>query len=230
MTDPAADLALLQYADSFFPSGTVSFSWGLETLCADGCIAAAPEVSSFLHGQLRHRWATCDRPAVAAAHKATDRAAVDFDAVESLDRLLEAQTLAAELRDGSRRCGGALLAVHEKLGTPGAEFYRALVRSGSAPGHLAAVQGLVGRGVGLTLTACEVLSAHTLCVGLLGAALRLGMIGHLDAQRSLQQARELIADILAAPAPGVETISAFTPEAEIAVMRHETAETRLFAT
>ena len=91
------------------------------------------------------------------------------------------------------------------------------------------MQGLVGRGVGLTLTACEILSAHTLSVGLLGAALRLGMIGHLDAQRSLQQARELIADILAVPAPGVETISAFTPEAEIAVMRHETAETRLFA-
>jgi urease accessory protein len=225
MTDPAADLTLLQYADSFFPSGAVSFSWGLETLCADDCIAAAPEVSSFLHGQLRHRWATCDRPAVAAAHRAAD----DLDTVASLDRLLEAQTLAAELRDGSRRCGGALLAVHEELGTPGAELYRALVRSGGAPGHLAAVQGLVGRGVGLTLTACEILSAHTLSVGLLGAALRLGMIGHLDAQRSLQRARELIADILAVPAPGVETISAFTPEAEIAVMRHETAETRLFA-
>ncbi len=225
MTDPAADLTLLQYADSFFPSGAVSFSWGLETLCADGCIVAAPEVSSFLHGQLRHRWATCDRPAVAAAHRAAD----DLDTVASLDHLLEAQTLAAELRDGSRRCGGALLAVHEELGTPGAEFYRALVRSGGAPGHLAAVQGLVGRGVGLTLTACEILSAHTLSVGLLGAALRLGMIGHLAAQRSLQQARELIAEILAVPAPGVETISAFTPEAEIAVMRHETAETRLFA-
>jgi urease accessory protein len=94
---------------------------------------------------------------------------------------------------------------------------------------LAAVQGLVGRGVGLTLSACEVLSAHTLCVGLLGAALRLGVIGHLDAQRNLQKARDAIAGILAVPAPGLETISAFTPAAEIAVMRHETAQTRLFA-
>lgn len=225
MTDPAADLTLLQYGDSFFPSGAVSFSWGLETLCADGCIAATPEVSSFLHGQLQHRWATCDRPAVAAAHLAAD----DLEAVARIDHLLEAQSLAAELRDGSRRCGGALLAVHEKLGTPGAELYRAMVRSGGAPGHLAAVQGLAGRGVGLTLSACEVLSAHTLSVGLLGAALRLGVIGHVDAQLCLQDARGLIAGILAVPAPAVETMSAFTPEAEIAVMRHETAETRLFA-
>jgi urease accessory protein len=225
MTDPAADLTLLQYGDSFFPSGAVSFSWGLETLCADGCIAAAPQVSSFLHGQLRHRWATCDRPAMVAAH----RAAEDLETIARLDRLLDAQTLADELRDGSRRCGGALLAVHEKLGTPGAEPYRALVRSRDALGHLAAVQGLVGRGVGLTLSACEVLSAHTLCVGLLGAALRLGVIGHLDAQRNLQEARDAVAGILAVPAPGLETISAFTPAAEIAVMRHETAQTRLFA-
>ena len=225
MTDPTAELTLLQYGDSFFPSGAVSFSWGLETLCAEGRITAAPEVSSFLHSQLRHRWATCDRPAVAAGHRMGE----DLDAVARIDRLLEAQSLAAELRDGSRRSGGALLAVHEKLGTPGAETYRALVRSGGAPGHVAVVQGLVGRGAGLILPACEVLSAHTLCVGLLGAALRLGVIGHIDAQRILKQARVSIADILAVPAPGVDAMSAFTPEAEIAVMRHETAETRLFA-
>ncbi len=224
-SDPGTDLALLQFGDSFFPSGAVSFSWGLETLCADERIASAQQVHSFLIGQLQHRWATCDRPALATAYRAAD----DPDTLAEIDRLLEAQTLAAELRDGSRRSGEALLTVHEKLGTPGAASYRALVRSGRAPGHLSVVQGLVGRGVGLAPEACEVLSAHTLSVGLLGAALRLGVIGHVDAQRGLQQARPVIAEILKVPAPGIETMSAFTPEAEIAVMRHETAEARLFA-
>ena len=224
-SDPGADLALLQYGDSFFPSGAVSFSWGLETLCAEGLIASAPDILSFLDGQLRHRWATCDRPALAASYRLAD----DPDALAEIDRVLEAQTLAAELRDGSRRSGGALLAVHEKLDTPGAAAYRALVRSGKALGHVAVVQGLVGHGVGLTLGASEALSAHTLLVGLLGAALRLGVMGHVDAQRSLQQVRGVVAEILAGPAPGVEAMSAFTPEAEIAVMRHEMAETRLFA-
>lgn len=223
--DALADLALLQFGDSFFPSGAVSFSWGLETLCADGRVASAAEVSSFLQGQLVHRWATCDRPALAAAHRAAD----DPEAVAEIDRLLEAQTLARELREGSRRSGGALLAVHEKLGTPGAGPYRARVRAGGAPGHASAVQGLVGRGAGLALGPCEALSAHTLSVGLLGAAIRLGVIGHLDAQRALLEARDLVAGLLARPAPPPETMNAFTPEAEIAAMRHETAETRLFA-
>ena len=55
-------LATLQHADSFFPSGAVSFSWGLEALRADGLVQSADDVALFAAGQLRHRWATADRP------------------------------------------------------------------------------------------------------------------------------------------------------------------------
>jgi urease accessory protein len=225
MVDAAARLALLQHGDSFFPSGTVSFSWGLETLCAEGRVSGADTVADFLVSQLRHRWARYDRGALAAAFLA----AADLGAVGEIDRLLDAQTLVAELRSGSCRTGGALLAVHKKLGTPRAEAYLALVRSGAVPGHAAAVQGLVWRGIGLDLGAAEVLSAYTLAVGLLGAALRLGAIGHIDAQRLLQRACGEIADLLIPAAPDIQAIQAFTPESEIAVMRHETADARLFA-
>ena len=67
MTDPANDLVLLQHGDSFFPSGAVSFSWGLETLADDGRVHSADSVSEFLVNQIRYRWATSDRAALAAA-------------------------------------------------------------------------------------------------------------------------------------------------------------------
>ena len=41
--DSRALLAALQHADSFFPSGTVSFSWGLEALRADGLVRNADD-------------------------------------------------------------------------------------------------------------------------------------------------------------------------------------------
>ena len=63
MSAAADQLALLQHGDSFFPSGAVSFSWGLETLAEDGRVATAADVAAFLEGQLRWRWATCDRGA-----------------------------------------------------------------------------------------------------------------------------------------------------------------------
>ena len=218
-------LALLQHGDSFFPSGTLSFSFGLETLSEDGRIDSAPAAASLLEGQLRARWATCDRGALAAAHSA----AADLQAVARIDALLEASILAAELRQGSRRAGRALLKVHAALGTAGAADYGVLVARGEAPGHTAAVQGLVWRGAGLDVAAAETLSAHTLATGVLGASIRLGLLGHIAAQRILLETRAIVTELLREPAPALDALHASTPEAEIAIMRHETATTRLFA-
>ena len=111
--DSRALLAALQHADSFFPSGTASFSWELEALRADGLVRTAEDVTQFIAALLRHRWATGDRPILAAAHAAGD----DLEAVRALDQLQEALALAQELRTGSRRMGAALLGVHARLGT-----------------------------------------------------------------------------------------------------------------
>ncbi|HLB81006.1 MAG TPA: urease accessory UreF family protein [Dongiaceae bacterium] len=224
-TDAGALLAALQHGDSFFPSGAVAFSWGLETLRADGAVAAADDVQRFIAGQLAGRWATCDRPALLAAH----RRAATPDEVAAVDAELEALTLAREMREGSRRAGAALLGVHERLGTPGAVAYRRRVQAGAAPGHLAVVQGLVWQATGLDETAAAAVSAHALCVAQLGAALRLGVIGHVEAQRILASLRPEIRRILAEPPPPVGALRAFTPATDIAVMRHETATVRLFA-
>ena len=122
-----------------------------------------------------------------------------------------------------------MLSVHDKLGTPLAREFHDRVRAGDTPGHAAVAQGLVWRGVGLTLGQAELLSAHTYSVGLLGAAVRLGIIGHVVAPRILLVAREILVAILRETAPSISEMSAFTPATEIAAMRHETAETRLFA-
>jgi urease accessory protein len=119
--------------------------------------------------------------------------------------------------------------VHERLGTPGAAAYRALVRAEQAPGHLPIVQGLAWRGVRLDLAAAESVSAHAAATALLGAALRLGVIGHVDAQRILQVQRPLIGELLAAPALPLEDAGSATLAADIAMMRHETGPVRLFA-
>jgi urease accessory protein len=218
-------LAALQHADSFFPGGTASFSWGLETLRTDGLIRTADQVEVFVAGQLRHRWACADRPLLAAAYDAAD----DLDAVSTVDHLQEAMALAAELREGSRRMGSALLGVHTRLGTRNAEAYHVWVLAGRVPGHIAVVQGLVWHGVGLSREIALAIAAHGFCVGLIGAALRLGLIGYLDGQRSLTALRDVVAEALAAPIPGLGEISSFVPACDIALMRHETQTARLFA-
>jgi urease accessory protein len=174
--------------------------------------------------QISGRWASCDRAFIAAAHGATD-----LDELGSLDRRLDAMTLPRELREGSRRNGAALLRVHAELGTPGAPEYRALVRADDAPGHLPIVQGLAFAGVGLGQREALAVASHGFAVGLLAAALRLGLIGHVAAQAALRRLHGIIAEALGAPLPAPEDAYAFTPVAEVAVMRHEVSAGRLFA-
>jgi urease accessory protein len=217
-------LAALQQADSFFPAGAVAFSWGMETLVVENRFRADQDLQALLIGQLEQRWAVFDRCALVAAY-----AAIPNTRAAAIDRQVEAMTLARELREGSRRAGASLLSVHERLGTPGASDYRGAVREGVACGHLPVVQGVVWRGAGMSLLQAQAVSAHTFCVSLLGALLRLGAIGHLQAQETLVAARAVIARMLETPAPKFEDCYCFTPMTEIAAMRHEVQSSRWFA-
>lgn len=224
MNEISALLASLQNADSFFPGGGIAFSWGLEALVTDRVLTRPEEIAAFVEAQLRHRWAPCDRIALRAAAKTRD-----IQRWIEIDAHLEAVTLAQELREGSRRAGASLLGVHERIGTPGAADYRHSIRAGNALGHFALVQGIVWRGSGMSEMAAEAASAHTFCVALLGAAIRLGVIGHLHAQRSLLALRPVIAALMAEPAGDLDDMYSNSFATEIASMRHATHSARLFA-
>lgn len=224
MNDIAAILTTLQYGDSFFPSGSVSFSWGLEGLVANGSISGGKDVQDFVTGQLRARWCDCDRPVVVASYRARHA-----DEVAEIDDYVETATAAAELRSGSRRMGEAMLAVFSRLGIDAATAYRDRIKRRAAYAHLSAMQGYLWKQVGLTEHDVIALSAHTLCTALLGAGIRIGCITHTEAQRTLSAAREEIARMSVLPVPPIDHISSFAVEAEIAMMRHARNETRMFA-
>jgi urease accessory protein len=215
-------LAALQHGDSAFPGGGFAFSWGIEGLVADELVRTVDDLEWVVEDLLLGRWAPFDRVALRGAFAAGS----DLDRVTALDREVEAGTLVAGLREGSRRAGRALLGVHVRLATPGGAAYRTMIESG-APGHLAVVQGLVWRGLGLSVVSAETLAAWGLVWALVSAAVRLDVIGHVAAQALLTRLRPRIAALLAAPPP-VAPLHAFTPLADIAVARHARRDVRLF--
>ena len=225
MPDETALLATLQHADSFFPAGAAAFSWGIEALRADRQLRTAAELEAFVAAQFEQRWACCDRAFLIWAHRRHH----DLRQVAAIDWQADAMALPREQREGSIRAGAALLGVHERLGTPGAGDYRLLVRDQRAPGHLAVMQGLAWAGVGLDEGSSAAAAAHGFGQGLVGAALRLGMVGHVDAQRILTRLRPMLARLLAQPVADLADIAAFTPQTDIAMMRHEAQTVRLFA-
>jgi len=225
MSNVADALAVLQFGDSFFPSGAVSFSWGLEGLSDSGVVTDADAVRAFVIGQLRARWAEFDRAIVVAAH----RARMSLEDVAAIDAEVETQSPCAELRLGARRMGDSMLSVFARLGIGDAAAYREMVKQGDAFGHLAAMQGYLWGRADLSERDAIALSAHSFSTGLLGAGLRLGCLGHIDAQRILIEARREAARLAALPVPPIGALSAYAIEAEIAVMQHVNNSLRVFA-
>jgi urease accessory protein len=206
MIVPAMALALLQYGDSAFPAGGFAFSWGVEGLAADG----------LLQEQLAHRWNSMDRLLLRRAFGAQA-----LDEVAAIDRLAEAATPSAQMREGSRRAGRAHV---------GAIRYRDAIARDGRLGHLPVAQGLAYREAGLSIEAAELLAGWTLIAALASAAVRLGIIGHIEAQHVMTRSRRALEALLAqAPAADARP-SSFTPLTDIALSRNSVRGVRMFAT
>lgn len=225
MSEVATTMAVLQFGDSFFPSGSVSFSWGLEALSDHGVVTDAESVQAFVIGQIRGRWANFDRPATVAAHTAR----TELTAVAAIDAQVEIQTVCAEFRNASRRIGEAMLSVFARLGMREVSAYRDMIKHGAGFGHVAPMQGFVWGLAGLSEPDTVVLSAHAFCIGLLGAGVRLGLLTHIEAQFVFMAARREAARVSAHPLPLIDALSSYGLEAEIDAMQHVNNNMRVFA-
>lgn len=225
--DIASYLSFLQHGDSFFPSGTLAFSCGLESLTAQRKVTKLEELEEFIRSQLWGRWIGLDRPCLVAAHDVSG-SRKDISRLIEIDQIVNANTLPLELRIGSIRAGHALLGVHKRMGTPYASDYRELIENGKALGHLPVIQGICWAGSGLNLLDAQLVGVHTLIVGLSSAAIRLGIIGHIDAQNLIKSLQEDIVKILSVDSVEPEDSWCFSPISDIAVMQHEFQDTRLF--
>jgi urease accessory protein len=219
-------LLTLQLGDSFFPSGASAHSYGLEGLLHAGDVTDREGLELFLEAQVEQRWASSDRVALLHAHAVGG----DLAAAAGIDRFVDRSTCVGSWRVGGRRLGRALLSTHAKLATPLAADYAGWVQSGRAPGQASVVQGLLGFALGLSASTAAGLSAYGLSVGIVGAGLRLGIVGHLDAQRLLLGQRARTERALAQALPPLAELGAWVPAAEVGSMRREARGGRLFAT
>ncbi|PWK66460.1 urease accessory UreF family protein [Aminobacter sp. AP02] len=226
MNGPSAPLLVaLQHADGQFPSGGFAFSQGLEASSSLAGRLGTFDFAAFVDIQIRHRWADADRIALVRAH----RLAGDLEALAELDREVEASTFVEGLRSGSRRNGMALLTTHERIGTCGAAAYRAMVRKGDACGHLPVVQGLAWQALDLDEASAVAIGGYQMVASLATAAVRLGVVGAIDAQKVVARALPAIEAAARVPTGDDQPLRSFTPLCEIAVAMHGASGQRLFS-
>src|SRR5258708_4117958 len=175
---PQPDWLLWQLADSAFPTGGFAHSNGLEAAWRHGAVRDGMGLDSFVEASLR-QFGHGSIPFVTAAHR-------DESRLIELDFLCESFTPNHVANRASRSQGRSLLASAQRIFGPIALKGLDRARAEELPCcHLAPVFGVIARSLDIGLsTACRLfLFLHLR--GLIASAVRLGIVGSLEAQ-SLQ--------------------------------------------
>lgn len=226
--DDASLVAALQLADSFFPSGMVTFSHGLETFVSLG-LQAGEDILPLLADYLRGKIAPCDLVAYAHAYRAAERE--DFARLQEIDRYLTASLLPQETRQGSSRSGRAILeTLRATVDAKIFQQFASAVQTGDSAGNAAVSLGVLCAVWTIPLRAGALLHLYTFAVSFLSAALRLGHLGHREVQRILLELRPQFPPLVdMALGQGLEELYAFAPLADIRAMQHAYLPVRLFS-
>ncbi len=179
--DDASLIAALQLADSFFPSGMITLSHGLETFLSIQP-SAHVDIARLLDNYLRGKIAPCDLVAYAHAYRAAE--ASDLFRLQEIDQLLTAALVPQELRQSSARCGRALIATLQTLvDAPLFQQFCQTVQSGASASNAAVCLGVLCVAWNIPLRTGALVHLYTFAVSFLSAALRLGRVVHHEVKR-----------------------------------------------
>ena len=213
--------------DSFFPSGGFAFSSGLEAAVQGRHVQTADDLNHYVCDYLRCGIGKCEAVAVAQAHYAS--AKKDLLAIETTDTTLESMKLCKDTRLASRQMGQSVLnnsvQLDARQGT--LNSYKVDVDSGTTPGHLAVVLGVMFEHMGWNQEEAIAGFLYQTGVSLVSASYKLLPIGQREGQRLLEQWTPVMEELS-------QTINAHTPMMtwaplqEICAMRHSQLTTRMF--
>lgn len=221
MTEPAALQKLLTWLSPAFPVGAFAWSAGLETAIALRAVTDSAALQNWLGGTLAHGGIKTDAILLAQAWKA---AATDLPSASLTDLadLAIALTPARE-RFAETTVTGDSFALAAKAWP--SEIYARLPQPCPYPIAVGAIAAAHGIGLDDTLLAFVTAAVH----GQISVAVRLVPLGQSDGLRVIAALEPAVAALAAAAAIAtLADLGGIAYATDIAQMRHETLEPRIF--
>jgi urease accessory protein len=226
-SDAAALARALQFGDSVFPIGAFSFSCGLESAVQKGSVTDTATLCAFT----RTAWeqaARGDGIALIAAYRAA--VARDIETLLWIDEQVYARKLSSEMRKMTVRLGKKFTEMGvQVIGAPLICKWRSCIEASTASGCYPVALAMNFALQGLPARAAFTVHQYGLATTILGAALRLMRISHVETQKILYELNgRAEVDYQRAAAARLSDMSGYAPLTDIMAAVHARAHVRLF--
>jgi urease accessory protein len=226
-----ADLSMLQLADSFFPTGMYTTSNGLEALFYSSKKLKPLELRELIRIYIEHQMGPADCAALGNAYEYASNA--DVKNVIAVDKILYSMKLIQEVRNASARSGTQMLRCTNFFVTDNKVLneYAEAIKNGQAFGPYPVALAVSCSALSIPKRKAGLALLYSFCIGMVGAALRLGMFQHLEGQKVIDELKPVIVkavdENINRP---VEGMWQFAPQIDIIQMSHEKMTSKMFIT
>lgn len=216
MPTEARLLRLLTWLSPAFPVGSFGYSHGLETAIREGAVTDARTLTGWIAGLLEHGSGWTDAVLAKAAWTAVT--AEDYAALDEIVELAESLAPSLERRRETLAQGEAFLTAVAAWNPP------PIIRA-PYPVALGAAAGSAFLPLGPALTAW----LHAFAANLVSVAVRAVPLGQSDALQVIAALEPVILKVASRAAEStLDDLGSATLNSDIAAMRHETLDGRLF--
>ena len=212
MNTDSSNLSLMQLSDSFFPSGLYTMSNGLETFFDEKRVSSQNDISDFLEIILEQQLGPADSVALSNAYDCAKND--DILGIIKCDNILNSMKLIQESRAASCRAGSQMIkCISAIFSNDLLKTYSEKISKNESPGTHPVVLGVCSFVMGIKKEQTKQMMMYGFCVSVTGAALRLGIIDHIQSQKTLHNLKPIISktvDIYAGK--NLDEMWQFTPE------------------
>lgn len=222
-------LDLFQICDSTFPIGSFNHSFGMENYLSDGRIKKADDFDVWIRNFFRSQFTYGEGLLVLLSLDALNQN--KFNLLKEYDRELTLSTPAKETRNGTKLIGKQMLRLIEGIhgNIPELEEYKKWILEGEVYGNPAVVFSVFAHSLGISKEDAFLYYGYSIASTLVQNAVRAIPLGQREGQIILRNINEMLLDLYeSAKELSVDELGANAPGIEMAQIRHERQEARLF--
>ena len=228
----AEKISIMQMSDSFFPTGMYTMSNGLEALVYLKKVVKDPNsLRNLIRIYLEYQIGPADCTALGNSYEYSKKR--DIEKLSGVDQTLFSMKLIREIREATTRSGTQLIRTVSSFISDSEVLngYGDAIKRKEAYGVYAVALAVVCDALGISKHNAALIMLYSFSVSIVGAALRLGALQHIEGQRIIHELKPtIVKTALQNIDRPVSSMWQFAPDIDIIQIAHERMDSKMFIT